>query len=80
MAEKKGLTAYFIEKDPIGWITKAKAESASEGVKSKFEKLSTEGSSIHWLNLLRDFVEHLTFGKIYCSLGFRVREAEAHAI
>lgn len=68
MAVKKVELPSFDCDDPVGWITRAETyfevQGISEEVKVKLAKLSMEGPTIHWFNLLRETEEDLTWEKL----------------
>lgn len=52
----------------MGWITRAETyfevQGSSEEVKVKLAKLSMDGSTIHWFNLLNETKDALTWPKL----------------
>ncbi|KAJ9543643.1 hypothetical protein OSB04_023350 [Centaurea solstitialis] len=65
MAVKKVELPMFDGDDPVGWITRAEVYFEVQGtpsnVKVKLAKLSMEGATIHWFNLLWATTENLTW-------------------
>lgn len=68
MAVKKVELPSFDGEDPVGWITRAETyfevQGTSEEVKIRLAKLSMEGATIHWFNLLRETEDDLTWLKL----------------
>ncbi|KAK2455764.1 hypothetical protein QL285_003186 [Trifolium repens] len=68
MAVKKVELPPFDGEDPVGWITRAETyfevQETSEEVKVRLAKLSMEGTTIHWFNLLRDTENNLTWTRL----------------
>jgi hypothetical protein len=68
MAVKKVELPPFDGEDPVGWITRAETyfevQGTSEEVKVRLAKLSMEGTTIHWFNLLRDTKNNLTWTRL----------------
>ncbi|KAJ9541667.1 LOW QUALITY PROTEIN: hypothetical protein OSB04_028173 [Centaurea solstitialis] len=67
MAVKKVELPMFDGDDPVGWITRAEVYFEVQGtpanIKVKLAKLSMEGATIHWFNLLWATTENLTWEK-----------------
>ncbi|KAJ9547857.1 hypothetical protein OSB04_020400 [Centaurea solstitialis] len=67
MAVKKVELPMFDGDDPVGWITRAEiyfdVQGTPENIKVKLAKLSMEGATIHWFNLLWETTENLTWMK-----------------
>lgn len=65
MAAKKVELPPFEGDDPVGWITRAETyfevQQSSEEMKLRLAKLSMEGATIHWFNLLRETEDQLTW-------------------
>jgi hypothetical protein len=68
MAVKKVELPAFNGDDPVGWITRAETyfevQGTTEEVKVRLAKLSMEGTTIHWFNLLRETEDNLTWLKL----------------
>lgn len=68
MAVKKVELPSFDGDDPVGWVTRAETyfevQGTSEEVKVRLAKLSMEGATIHWFNLLRETEDDLTWLKL----------------
>lgn len=58
LASKKVKTPVFEADDPVAWITRAKiyfdVENTPDNMQLKLTRLSMEGSTIHWFNLLME--------------------------
>ncbi|KAJ9564989.1 hypothetical protein OSB04_000955 [Centaurea solstitialis] len=67
MAVKKVELPMFGGEDPVGWITRAEmyfeVQNTPENIKVKLAKLSMDGATIHWFNLLNATEEDLTWVK-----------------
>ncbi|KAI5437315.1 hypothetical protein KIW84_023432 [Lathyrus oleraceus] len=72
MDAKKVELPLFDVDDPVGWVTKAETflevQGSSGEVKVRLAKLSMEGATIHWFNLLRETEDNLTRSKLKRSL------------
>ena len=68
MTVKKVELSLFDGTDPVGWITHAKTYFEVQGLKEEMKvrlaKLSMDGATIHWFNLLHDSGEGLTWTKL----------------
>ncbi|WVZ04691.1 hypothetical protein V8G54_018037 [Vigna mungo] len=68
MAAKKVELPSFDGSDPVGWITRAKTyfevQGSTEEVKVRLAKLSMEGATIHWFNLLQETEVGLLWTKL----------------
>lgn len=68
MAVKKVELPSFDGDDLMGWVTRAETyfevQGTSEEVKIRLAKLSMEGATIHWFNLLRETDDDLTWLKL----------------
>jgi len=68
IAVKKVELPPFDGEDRVGWITRAKTyfevQGSSEEVKVRLAKLSMEGATIHWFNLLCETDDDLTWVKL----------------
>ncbi|KAE9602911.1 putative succinate dehydrogenase (quinone) [Lupinus albus] len=68
MAVKRVELPPFDGTDPVGWITRAETyfevQGTSEEVKVRLAKLSMEGATIHWFNLLRATEKDLTWARM----------------
>ncbi|WVZ23343.1 hypothetical protein V8G54_001887 [Vigna mungo] len=67
MAAKKVELPSFDGTDPVGWITRAETyfevQGSTEEVKARLAKLSMEGATIHWFNLLQEAEVGLSWTK-----------------
>jgi len=58
----------FDGSDPVGWITRAETyfeiQNVFDNNKVKLTKLSMEGSTIHWFNLLFETEDHLSWAML----------------
>jgi hypothetical protein len=68
LAGKKVKLPLFEGDDPVAWITRAEiyfdVQNTSEEMKVKLARLSMEGSTIHWLNLLLETEDELSWDKL----------------
>ncbi|KAK2367399.1 hypothetical protein QL285_080687 [Trifolium repens] len=68
LAGKKVKLPLFEGDDPVAWITRAEiyfdVQSTTEEMKVKLARLSMEGSTIHWFNLLLETEDELTWVKL----------------
>lgn len=65
MVVKKVELRSFDGEDPVGWITCSETylevQGTSEEVKIRLAKMSMEGATIQWFNLLRETKNELTW-------------------
>lgn len=68
LAGKKVKLPPFEGEDPIAWITRAEiyfdVQNTSEEMRVKLARLSMEGSTIHWFNLLMETEDELSWEKL----------------
>ncbi|WVZ15889.1 hypothetical protein V8G54_013455 [Vigna mungo] len=68
MAAKKVELSSFDGTDPVGWITRVETyfemQGSTEEVKVRLAKLSMEGATIHWFNLLQEAEVGLSWTKL----------------
>lgn len=68
LAGKKVKIPLFEGEDPVAWITQAKiyfdVQNTSEEMRVKLTRLSMEGSTIHWFNLLMETEDELSWEKL----------------
>ena len=69
---KKVKLPVFEGDDPVAWITRAEiyfdVQNTSEEMRVKLARLSMEGATIHWFNLLMETEDQLTWEKLKKSL------------
>lgn len=67
MAARKAELPLYDETNLVGWITRAEThfevQNLTEEVK-ELAKLSMDGPTIHWFNLLNETEDHLTWLKL----------------
>lgn len=68
LAGKKVKLPLFEGEDPVAWITRAEiyfdVQNTSEEMRVKLARLSMEGSTIHWFNLLMETEDELSWEKL----------------
>ncbi|MCI08148.1 retrotransposon gag protein, partial [Trifolium medium] len=68
LSGKKVKLPVFDGEDPVAWITRAEiyfdVQNTSEDMKVKLSRLSMEGPTIHWFNLLLETEDDLTWVKL----------------
>ncbi|XP_027936242.1 uncharacterized protein LOC114191269 [Vigna unguiculata] len=68
MSAKKVELPSFDGIDPVGWITRAETyfevQGSTEEVKVRLAKLSMEGATIHWFNLLQESEKDLSWAQL----------------
>lgn len=68
LAGKKVKLPLFEGEDPVAWITRAEiyfdVQNTSEDMRVKLSRLSMEGATIHWFNLLMETEDDLTWEKL----------------
>lgn len=84
LAGKKVKLPLFEGDDPVAWITRAEiyfdAQNTSDDMRVKLARLSMEGATIHWFNLLKETEDELSWEKLkraliarYGGEGWRIR-------
>ncbi|MCI19842.1 retrotransposon gag protein, partial [Trifolium medium] len=72
LSGKKVKLPVFDGEDPVAWITRAEiyfdVQNTTEEMRVKLARLSMEGATIHWFNLLMETEDHLTWEKLKKSL------------
>jgi len=72
LSGKKVKLPVFKGDDPVAWITRAEiyfdVQGTSEETRVKLARLSMEGATIHWFNLLMETEDQLTWEKLKKSL------------
>ncbi|MCH79746.1 enzymatic polyprotein [Trifolium medium] len=72
LAGKKVKLQLFDGEDPVAWITRAEiyfdVQNTSDDMRVKLARLSMEGSTIHWFNLLMETEDDLSWEKLKRSL------------
>jgi hypothetical protein len=72
LAGKKVKLPVFEGEDPVAWITRAEiyfdVQNTGDEMKVKLARLSMEGATIHWFNLLMETEDLLTWEKLKKSL------------
>ncbi|MCH82977.1 Ty3/gypsy retrotransposon protein, partial [Trifolium medium] len=72
LAGKKVKLPLFEGDDPVAWITRAEiyfdVQQTPDEMRVKLSRLSMEGPTIHWFNLLMETEDHLTWEKLKKSL------------
>ena len=65
---KKVKLPLFDGDDPVAWITRAEiyfdVQNTSDDMRVKLARLSMEGSTIHWFNLLMETEDELSWEKL----------------
>lgn len=68
LSGKKVKLPVFEGDDPVGWITRAEiyfdVQKTSEEMRVKLARLSMEGTTIHWFNLLMETEDELSWEKL----------------
>lgn len=68
LAGKKVKLPLFDGDDPVGWITRAEiyfdVQNSADDMRVKLARLSMEGSTIHWFNLLMETEDALSWEKL----------------
>ncbi|MCI22792.1 retrotransposon gag protein, partial [Trifolium medium] len=68
LSGKKVKLPVFEGEDPVAWITRSEiyfdVQNTSEEMKVKLARLSMEGSTIHWFNLLLETEDELSWVKL----------------
>ncbi|MCI04942.1 retrotransposon gag protein, partial [Trifolium medium] len=68
LAGKKVKLPLFDGDDPVAWITRAEiyfdVQQTPEEMRVKLSRLSMEGPTIHWFNLLMETEDHLSWEKL----------------
>ncbi|PNX66761.1 pentatricopeptide repeat-containing protein [Trifolium pratense] len=68
LAGKKVKLPLFEGEDPVAWITRAEiyfdVQGTADEMKVKLSRLSMEGSTIHWFNLLLETEDDLSWEKL----------------
>ncbi|XP_050874662.1 uncharacterized protein LOC127077172 [Lathyrus oleraceus] len=68
LAGKKVKLPLFDGDDPVAWITRAEiyfdVQNTSDDMRVKLARLSMEGSTIHWFNLLMETKDELSWEKM----------------
>jgi len=64
LAGKKVKLPLFDGDDPVGWITRAEIYFDADVMRVKLARLSMEGSTIHWFNLLMETEDALSWEKL----------------
>ncbi|PNX63439.1 pentatricopeptide repeat-containing protein, partial [Trifolium pratense] len=68
LAGKKVKLPLFEGDDPVAWITRAEiyfdVQQTPEEMRVKLSRLSMEGPTIHWFNLLMETEDHLSWEKL----------------
>ncbi|CAJ2667675.1 unnamed protein product [Trifolium pratense] len=72
LAGKKVKLPLFDGDDPVAWITRAEiyfeVQQTPDEMRVKLSRLSMEGPTIHWFNLLMETEDHLSWEKLKKSL------------
>jgi hypothetical protein len=72
LAGKKVKLPVFDGEDPVAWITRAEiyfdVQNTSDDMRVKLARLSMEGATIHWFNLLMETEDFLSWEKLKNSL------------
>lgn len=72
LSGKKVKLPVFEGDDPVAWITRAEiyfdVQNTTEEMRVKLARLSMEGSTIHWFNLLMETEDNLSWEKLKKSL------------
>jgi hypothetical protein len=72
LAGKKVKLPLFEGEDPVAWITRAEiyfdVQNTTADMKVKLARLSMEGPTIHWFNLLMETEDDLSWEKLKRSL------------
>jgi hypothetical protein len=72
LAGKKVKLPVFEGDDPVAWITRAEiyfdVQNTTDDMRVKLARLSMEGATIHWFNLLMETEDELTWEKLKKSL------------
>lgn len=68
LAGKKVKLPLFEGDDPVAWITRAEiyfdVQNTSDDMRVKLARLSMEGATIHWFNLLKETEDELSWEKL----------------
>ncbi|PNX84349.1 pentatricopeptide repeat-containing protein [Trifolium pratense] len=68
LAGKKVKLPLFDGEDPVAWITRAEiyfdVQNTPDEMRVKLSRLSMEGSTIHWFNLLMETEDELSWEKL----------------
>lgn len=77
LAGKKVKLPLFEGDDPVAWITRAEiyfdVQNTSDDMRVKLARLSMEGATIHWFNLLKETENELSWEKLKRALIARYR-------